>query len=216
MADCAWQVGVQGTRTVTERGASEAVAIVVLQVFRINRICGRCKNQRSWLTVELWWLCQRKDVRGYDPPEVAASVQTSVLGAVEIPGSPGPAPSGLPPPTPHPPAAHRLRHPAPSRQVPPRPALQTQGPHGRGDERASKPAAQGPRGRLGLPRCPPPLPPLGRSGRPAGAASREDGAPLPGQCALHRGPPLRRPGNPARRCGLETEGGGRRRRTPGR
>lgn len=72
--------------------------------------------------------------------------------------------------------------------------------------RASERAAQGPRGRLGPPRRPPPLPPLGLSGPRAGAASREDGAALPGQCALRRGSPLRRPGNQATRRGSEDRG----------
>lgn len=123
-----------------------------------------------------------------------------VQGTVGSPGSQAP-------PLLDPPRARLLLRPAP--HVRPRP-VQRWERGGRAAPAASERAAQGPRGRLGLPRRPPPLPPLGLSGPRAGAASREDGAALPGQCALRRGSPLRRPGNQATRWvwGPRAEDGG--------
>lgn len=118
--------------------------------------------------------------------------------------APRPRPSG-------PPCARRLRRPAPPRRSRPIPSFEREGPAAK---LASERAAQGPRGLLGLPRRPPTLPSLGRSGRRP--------APPPGKMALHfqvsglcRGSALRHPGKPAGRRGLETEGLGRRRRPKG-
>lgn len=146
-----------------------------------------------------------------------APVETWAQRAVEIPG--GHAPIG---PASRP-ASFAPPHPSQPRPIPlspAPPALRMRTPSAAETVRGERALASG----AGTPRAagasaapaPAPSPRALGADRPAGAASWEDGAALPGQCALCRGPALRRPGNPAGRGGLESEGRGQRRRPQGR